>query len=54
MHFTSTRIRARAHSRCIQSVETLPLTLFTNSVAITRKAGSPMSCRALSFSAKAS
>jgi len=49
-----TRIRARAASRCIQSTETLVLMLVTNSCAMTRRAGSPMTSRALSFSAKAS
>ena len=35
-------MRARAASRCIQSTETLLLMLASNSCAITRSVGSPM------------
>ena len=47
-------MRARAVSRCIQSTETLSLMLTTNSCAITRRIDSPITCLALSFSARAS
>ena len=51
---TNTRIRARVASRCIQSTDTVFLMLVTNTWAMTRKVGSPIICRALSLSARAS
>ncbi len=52
MRFTSTRIRARAESRCAQSTDKFSRRLISNSWGIILSLSSPIICTALSFSAK--